>query len=119
MISCEKEPIKLVEGGLYANPREDGIGYTVVKILKIDDNGYHVKRYSNVFKEIPQKIDVDSLYIIGLDDIKEGEELGIGHLPIGKNNFESWKLTYIEKVEVKEDELEGYKMWREAKGGYW
>ena len=40
----------VVEGELYASPAEDGAGYFVFKILKIDEGGFHVRMYSNVFK---------------------------------------------------------------------
>jgi hypothetical protein len=35
------------EGGIYATPQEGG-KYSVLKILKIDDGGVHVRMYSNV-----------------------------------------------------------------------
>lgn len=44
---------QFVEGGLYASPRQEGSGYNIIKVLMIDDNGYHIRSYSNVFREVP------------------------------------------------------------------
>jgi len=113
--------MKIVEGGLYATPNDDGDGYKIIKVLKIDSNGYHIRCYSNVFPEIPEDINADTLYMKSFDDEKKDEtkNLGIGHLPIGKESFEKWKLSFIQKAEIKEEELEGYKQWKDAEGGYW
>lgn len=119
LTSCIKKSNKsqFVEGGLYASPRENKQGYNIIKILKIDNNGYHIRIYSNIFVNIPPDIDVSKLYMAGMER-KEGEDLGMGHLPLSKANFENYQLIFIKKVAVLEDELDGYKMWAEANGGY-
>jgi hypothetical protein len=106
-----------VEGGLYAI-RESENGYNIIKILRIDKNGYHVRIYSNVFEEIPKNIDSDTLYLASMNDKKDNEDIGMGHVPVSKSGFEKWQLTFLKKEEVLEDELEGYRMWKEASGGY-
>ena len=107
---------KLVEGGLYYTRSENG-GYSVLKILKRDDHGVHVRLYSNHFDEPPTKIDERTLYLAGVDH-KPGETLGMGHAPISKKSFESWKATFVQQSAVKEEELEGYNEWKKASGGY-
>ncbi len=107
---------KLIEGGLYSTPAEKG-GYSVLKILKLDDRGVHVRLYSNQFAEPPKKIDESTLYMAGMNR-KAGETLGMGHAPVSKQSFEVWKATFIQQSTVKEEELEGYKIWLEGKGGY-
>jgi hypothetical protein len=107
---------KLVEGGLYTTPAEKG-GYSVLKVLKLDERGVHVRLYSNHFAEPPKKIDESRLYMAGMNR-KPGETLGMGHAPVSKQSFEGWKATFVQQSTVKEEELEGYKMWLEGKGGY-
>ena len=110
-----KEPAYVV-GGLYSTPHEDG-KYAVIKILKIDPEGVHLRMYSNTFAERPHDVDESKLYMAGVDH-KPDEALGMGHAPISKSSFATWGAELIKVVSVREDELEGYKMWVEAKGGY-
>ena len=107
---------KLSEGGLCYFPNDNG-SYSVLKILKLDDQGVHVRVYSNQFSSPPSKIDESTLFMGGVDH-KPNETLGMGHAPLSKKSFEGWKATFFQQSTVKEEELEGYKMWAEAKGGY-
>jgi hypothetical protein len=107
---------QLVEGGLYYTPGENG-GFSVLKILKLDDGGVHVRLYSNHFTTPPTKIDEGTLYMAGMNR-KPGEQLGMGHAPISKKSFAGWKAVFIQQSSVKKEELKGYEMWLEAKGGY-
>lgn len=104
------------EGGIYATPQEGG-KYTVLKILKIDDGGIHVRMYSNVYDEPPKQIDESTLYMAGMDR-KPNEVLGMGHAPISKKSFSTWRAIFVQQSSVTEPELEGYNMWHEAGGGY-
>jgi hypothetical protein len=106
----------LVEGGLYYTPGEKG-GYSVLKVLKLDDGGVHVRLYSNQFAEPPTKMDESTLYMAGMNR-KPNEQMGMGHAPISKKSFGGWKAVFIQQAAVKKEELEGYEMWLEAKGGY-
>jgi hypothetical protein len=89
----------------------------VLKILKIDAGGMHVRTYSNVFEQRPRDVDESTLYMAGIDH-KPSEAMGMGHLAIAKASFRNWRAELIKVVPVREDELEGYKMWLDAKGGY-
>jgi len=88
-----------------------------MKVLKLDDGGVHVRVYSNMFAARPTTIDETTLYMVG---VKRGpnEGLGIGHLPLSKSSFAGWRPTFIKAALVKEEELEGYRMWLDSKGGY-
>lgn len=110
-----KEP-QWKEGALYAVPQEDRT-FTVVKILKLDDGGVHVRMYSNVFGSLPSKIDESSLYMAGLDH-KPNERLGMGHSPISKKSFATWGAVLVQQSSVSPDELDGYQMWLDGGGGY-
>jgi hypothetical protein len=114
-VSCMKTT-NWVEGGLYATPEKKG-GYAILKILKLDDHGVHIRKYSNVFQTLPNTVDESSLHISGMDR-KPDEALGMGHLPISKKSFVSWNVIFIQQSTVSPDELDGYEMWREAGGGY-
>lgn len=107
---------RLVEGGLYSTRNENG-SYSVLKILKVDPHGVHVRMYSNQFAEHPSKLEEAALYMAGMDR-KANESLGMGHAPISKRSFASWGIRFIKVVPVEPEELEGYEMWREASGGY-
>jgi len=108
--SCSRSNI--VEGGLYCEPNEKG-GYSILKVLKIDDAAVHVRIYSNHYATPPKKIDESTLYLAGLNH-KSGETLGIGHVPISKKGFLSARHIFIQQSTVTEEELEGYKIWLEA-----
>lgn len=116
LIGCAPSGSKLVEGGLYSTKNDNG-SYSVLKILKLDDGGVHVRLYSNQFPTPPAKVDETTLYMVGVDR-KSNETLGMGHAPISKRSFEGWKATFIQQSTVKDEELEGYKIWLEEKGGY-
>jgi hypothetical protein len=113
--ASESSP-SLIEGGLYSTQNEEGT-FSIVKVLKLDDGGVHVRVYSDMFAARPTTLDESTLYMVG---VKRGpsEGLGIGHLPLSKSSFAGWRPTFIKTVEVKEEELEGYRMWLDAKGGY-
>jgi hypothetical protein len=108
--------VRLVEGGLYSTRGAKG-SYTVVKILKLDPLGVHVRMYSNQFSEHPSKLDETTLYMAGMDR-KPNESLGMGHAPISQKSFATWGAKFIKHVPVLSEELEGYQMWKEANGGY-
>jgi hypothetical protein len=116
LLGCSKSESQLVEGGLYYTQNENG-SFSVLKILKLDKGGVHVRLYSNQFPEPPIKVDESVLYMAGVER-KPNETLGMGHAPISKRSFEGWKAMFFQQSSIKDDELEGYKMWLEAKGGY-
>lgn len=106
----------LKEGGIYSTLQEEGT-YTVLKVLKIDKEGVHVRMYSNVYKTPPRQIDESTLYMAGMNR-KPDEALGMGHAPISNESFSTWGATFVQQSSVAESELEGYNMWLESGGGY-
>lgn len=107
---------KLEVGGLYADRDEDGT-YSIMKILKLEDGGVHVRVYSNRYKEIPFQIDDQTLYLAGINH-KPEEKLGMGHLPLSVESFKRMKVIYLKTVQVEESELDGYNLWKEEGGGF-
>jgi len=100
-------------GGLYSTA--DGQGqFSVVKILVLEPNAVHVRVYKQRFSSRPTSIDPASLTLGQLDG---KDSFSIGHLPLSRSSFASWAPVFITQQPVSDDELEGYKMWKEAKGG--
>jgi hypothetical protein len=104
-----------IEGGIYSTPIEHG--YNVLKILKVDSGGVHVRIYSNLYSERPKSIDETKLFMAGIDRDKD-TPLGMGHAPISYRSFSTWGAEFVQKSKVIEEELEGYNMWLEGNGGY-
>jgi hypothetical protein len=55
VLACQTLP-EAIEGGLYSLPTNDG-RFTVVKVLKVDEAGFHLRMYSNVFPSPPNNLD--------------------------------------------------------------
>ncbi|MBA3315687.1 MAG: hypothetical protein M3552_22030 [Planctomycetota bacterium] len=106
----------LSEGGLYHIPGEDG-SFKMLKILKLDGGGVHVRLYSNVFPSPPTHVDEATLYMAGMDR-RPDEPMGMGHLPISSRSFAGWNAVFVQQSNVIDEELEGHRMWLEARGGY-
>lgn len=106
----------LTEGGLCHLPHDGGT-YKVLKILGVDEGGVHARLFSNVYSAPPTHVDEASLYMAGMDR-KPDEPMGMGHLPISHRSFATWNAVLFQQSRVTDDELDGYRMWAEAKGGY-
>jgi hypothetical protein len=104
------------EGGIYSFKNENG-AYSVLKILKIESAGLHIRVYSNQFDSPPTQVDETTLYMAGLNH-KPNEILGQADLPILKQAFDNYKATFVQQSTVKDDELQGYKTWKAAGGKY-
>jgi len=85
-----------------------------MKVLVVDEHAVHLRSYANKFREQPKDVDPASLSVGGLYD---PAGFGIGHFPLAKEGFFKDKPVLIKVVPVKEEELEGYKMYLEAMNG--
>jgi len=114
--ACSKEgssslaPQSIQVGGLYATQDEDGT-WRVMKVLALDDDAVHLRSYANKFREQPKDVDPAVLTLGGLND---PAGFGIGHFPLAKEGFFKDKPVLIKVVPVKEEELEGYKLYLES-----
>lgn len=83
-----------IKGGLYAERKEDGSGYMITKVLRVDF-AVHIQIYKEDFKELPKEIHSSQLTI------------ALGHAPM---SAEGWGKTHIlvGQEPVTEDELFGY-----------
>ena len=114
LFGCSRS--QLVEGGLYYTQNEGG-SYSILKVLKLDKQGVHVRIYSNQFTNAPTEVNEGSLYMAA-ENGETNENFGVGHSPISKKSFRGWKVVFFQQSKVKDEELEGYKMWLDGKGGY-
>ena len=89
--------------------------YRAMKLLSVDDGGVHVRLYSNSWEERPMDINLTQLT---LDSTAENSSRAIGHMPLVKTKFLAMGPRLVISVAVEESELDGYRMWAEAKGGY-
>ena len=103
-------PPTLQIGGLYAVPDGDR-SWRVMKVLAIDERAVHLRSYANKFRERPKDVDPGTLTLGGLND---PAGFGIGHFPLAKEGFVKSKPVLIKVVPVKDDELDGYKLYLEA-----
>jgi hypothetical protein len=92
--------VELKVGGLYLLKNEDS-SYYVSKILAIDNFALHLRTYSNKFTKRPDQINSAVLDIL------------IGHAPLDKDGFLISAPELLKVEEVKDSELEGYKLYLE------
>jgi hypothetical protein len=115
-------PSPLVEGGIYGY-RASRLRWGIFKVLKLDPEVAHIRMYSNSYWRPPAQ---ESLGELELAPMPRGwrrflnPRFGIGHLPMSRSTVAGWSGFLITRVEVQEEELEGYKIWLEAGGeGVW
>jgi hypothetical protein len=83
-----------VRGDLVSVVTDEGFG--VVKVLAADEHGVHARPFG-----------------------PEHKPFSIGHMPLSHASFAGWAPQLIRRGEpVAEEELDGYRMWQEAEGGY-
>lgn len=90
--------------------------FGVAKVLAIDGGAVHVRLYKNRFPSRPKEVDPSTLSLGSIDEAGGG---GIGHLPLSPEGFAAWRPVFIMQSSVSEEELEGYKLWKESGGGVW
>ena len=88
-----------------------------MKILARDRQGVHVRLYVQRFSVRPRSLPHENLTTAPFG-AEHANPLSIGHLPLSFASFAGWQPQQLAKQEVDEDELEGYRMWQEANGGY-
>jgi hypothetical protein len=109
-----KKPTYTV-GGLYSFDDGEG-GFRIAKVLAIDGGAVHVRTYKNKFTSRPKEVATSTLSLGSIDDEGGG---GIGHLPLSPEGFAAWRPVFIMGSSVSEEELEGYRLWKDYGGGVW
>lgn len=108
-----KDDKSIKVGGLYATQDKDK-SWRVMKVLAVDEFAVHLRRYANKFPEQPKDVDPANLTLGGLNN---PAGFGIGHFPLAKAGFLKDNPVLIKVVPVREEELEGYKVYLEAMKG--
>jgi hypothetical protein len=103
-----KQPQEIQPGSICTIESGDGT-FGVVKVLVINEEEAHIKIYANSYDQRPTEIDVKTL---GMGSILNGGAFGIGHVPLERAGFDNWKPIVIAFEAVSDDDLEGYKMWK-------
>jgi|SRR5262245_7969881 len=93
----------------------DKRGFGVLKVLATDQDGVHIRVWADRFEARPETITTKSLSL----GYSPSGALAIGHLPLSRASFATWDADRVGYEPVTESELEGYRDWQDAKGGYW
>ena len=103
-----------VPGALYSV--DDGAGhFRVAKVLAVDEGGVHIRLYKNKFGVRPVQVDVS---ILDLGSIHDPDGFGMGHMPLAYAAYLTWEPVFLMGTGLDENELEGYRYWQDAQGGY-
>ena len=96
---------------------DDGT-FAVAKILVADAGGVHTRLYVQRFDHRPRQNELGGLSIAAFGPGYDNP-FSIGHLPLSHDAFAAWQPELITRgAAISEEELEGYRMWLEAEGGY-
>jgi hypothetical protein len=87
-------------GGVYSVVRGKEGGFTVVRVLVCEEGAVHARLYSNTYKERPVRVDPKTL------------KMAIGHVPLSEEGFRNWQPILLFEEPVRDEELEGYRMWK-------
>jgi len=108
----KSEPIRA--GALYSVDGGEGY-FQMAKVLAIDATGVHVRLYRNRFVTRPTNVDTASLQ---MGNIHDQGGFGIGHMPLTHRAFAAWHPVFMADGVVTDDELDGFREWESAQGGY-
>jgi hypothetical protein len=109
-----KSPPSFQAGGIYSIVNDGDGGFGIVKLLVYENGVCHVRIYKQKFQSRPQSVEPANL---SLGKIGDPDGFGMGHLPIQESTFIKWQPVLMKQSPVTEEELEGYKIWKEAGGG--
>jgi hypothetical protein len=89
-------------------------GYKIAKVLKADASMVHIAICKNRYPERPARVDPVTLTFGSIDD---SGGFGIGQLPLSRATFAAWLPVRFQHSAVTDEELEGYRIWEDSKGG--
>jgi hypothetical protein len=92
-------------GELYTFYDEDDAAFFVVKVLVVDKDAVHARVFDTPFKSAPTEVETSQL------------EWFVGHTPLDHDVLAELKAVKIGVEAVTEDELEGYRIWKDEGGG--
>ena len=108
---------RFAAGDLVSIVSGDG-DYGVVKLLVTDAIGVHVRLYQQRFPDRPSDVDPATLSL-GPSMFAQDVPFSIGHIPLCHETFAGWQPVLMARgIAVEDRELQGYRGWEEAEGGY-
>ena len=113
--TASRLPANLGPGDICVVVSGDGC-YGVAKVLAVDESAIHIRLYRDRFSKQPSRVDTASLSLGKIDD---ADGFGVGHLPLSRSTFAAWTPVRMQHESVIEEELEGYRLWEQSKGGTW
>lgn len=93
---------------------KDGEEYAIAKLLHVEMRGVHVRIYADRFGMPPEELNPWSLSL----DRWDAPNFSYGHMPLSRASFAAMEPGYERLVMCSTDELDGYRMWKEGKGGW-
>lgn len=104
---------KFEVGSIYSIKSDDT--YRAAKILNVDEGGVHLRIYANQWSSRPSAIDPA---ILSLENEGPSTIRAVGHMPIRRGGFLAMVPVQAGTAAVADEELDGYRIWEENKGGY-
>jgi hypothetical protein len=93
---------------------KDGDRYGIAKLLRVESGGVHARLYADRWEVPPDVINPWTLRLERYD----APSLSYGHLPLSYPAFAAMQPAYHRLAMRSGAELGGYRMWRDAKGGF-
>lgn len=87
--------------------------YGIAKILRTELRAVHIRLYSDRWDMPPDHLDP---WLLRMDQYTATMP-GVGHMPLSRAAFAAMQPRFHRLATLTTSELEGYEMWREAKGG--
>jgi hypothetical protein len=141
---AKPRPLVPIIGGFYASARQEG-GYSLYRMLYFDEDSVHISIYSNVYGEIPPRINREELsfsaMVVKQDEqgkfytepyrssgggqnlagvfagFSEADTYGIMHLPLARAGFLEDDLVFIEQQPLTDEDLFGLDSYLEGAAG--
>ncbi len=93
---------------------KEGARYAIAKLLHVQIRGVHVRLYSDRFDIPPDTLNPWSLRL----DRYDAPNFSYGHTPMSRPTFAQTEPAYQRLAMCSVEELDGYRMWKEARGGF-
>jgi hypothetical protein len=113
-LAMRRVPPALAAGDVCSIASGDG-KFSIAKVLVREPGAVHVRVYSEKFVARPERVDTKTLSLGTIHD----EHIGIGHLPLSDARFGDWRPVVIGNEPIDDEELDGYKEWRDSGGDFW
>jgi len=95
--------------GAYLSVALEEGGFGIMKLLRREELGVHVRLYGGVLDERPTAVDERWLGSVA----PRFEHMALTHPSLGR-----WRPEFLAMAMVEPDELIGYETWKRAKGGF-